>query len=141
MVISGARPAVRTTRQRTAVAGILEEIEGFRTAQQVHELLRGRGEQIGLTTVYRSLQLLAADGAVDSLRDSGGEVAYRRCRSARHHHHLVCRSCGRTVEIAPRGIERAADRIAVEHGFTDASHLIEIFGVCPDCTATPTLAR
>lgn len=137
MAISGVRSAVRSTRQRAAVVDLMGEIEEFRTAQEVHDLLRLRGEQIGLTTVYRSLQMLAADGAVDVLRSPAGEVAYRRCRSSRHHHHLVCRTCGRTVEITAGSIETTADRIARENGFTDTSHLIEIFGICPECAQRP----
>lgn len=125
-------PAARTTRQRTAIASLMDEVEEFRTAQEVYDLLRQRGERVGLTTVYRSLQMLADTGAVDVLRTTDGGSAYRRC-STGHHHHLVCRHCGRTVEIAGAHVERWAARVAAEHDFTDLSHTVEIFGVCPDC--------
>ena len=88
---------VRATRQRAAVAALLTESEEFRSAQDLHLLLRARGEAIGLTTVYRTLQSMADGGEVDVLRSGDGETVYRRC-STGHHHHLVCRSCGRTVE-------------------------------------------
>ena len=128
-------PGVRATRQRAAVARLLDEIGEFRTAQELHEELRRRGEAIGLTTVYRTLQGLTDAGEVDVLRTDSGESAYRRC-SAHHHHHLVCRHCGRTVEVEGPAVERWAERVAAEHGFRDVSHTVEIFGTCAGCPAT-----
>jgi Fur family ferric uptake transcriptional regulator len=122
----------RPTRQRRAVVSALQGFEDFRSAQDIHDLLRRNGENVGLSTVYRTLQALADGGEVDVLRGADGETVYRRC-SASHHHHLVCRSCGRTVEIEGPAVERWADRVAGEHGFTDVSHTLEVFGTCPDC--------
>ena len=132
---SPARPAPRTTRQRAAVANLLAEQSDFRSAQELHALLRTRGEAVGLATVYRSLALMAESGEVDTLVRADGETVYRRCGSAVHHHHLVCRRCGRTVEISGPGVERWAQAVAAEHGFHDVSHQIELFGVCPQCSA------
>lgn len=126
---------LRSTRQRTAVARLLDDTEGFRSAQEIHEKLRRRGEGIGLTTVYRTLQTLAEAGEVDVLRTANGEAVYRRC-SSHHHHHLVCRDCGRTVEVEGPTVERWAEQIAQAHNFTDITHTIEISGLCPTC-ATP----
>ena len=134
MAIAGPDSAVRSTRQRAAVAALLDGLTEFRSAQEVHELLRRQGERIGLTTVYRSLQILATSGQVDVLRGADGEASYRRC-STGHHHHLVCRHCGKTVEIDLPSIEKTTDRVALENGFTDVAHTLEIFGTCPDCAA------
>ena len=123
---------VRRTRQRAAVTRALEERDGFVSAQQLHDDLRHQGESVGLTTVYRSLQALAETGEVDLLVTDDGETVYRRC-SPEHHHHLVCRSCGRTVEIAGPAVEAWADAVASEHGFRDISHTLEVFGLCADC--------
>lgn len=123
----------RSTRQRSALIGLLSEIEEFRSAQELHALLRERDERVGLTTVYRTLQALADAGEIDVMRPAGGEHLYRRC-SQGHHHHLVCRHCGRTVEVEGPAVERWADRVAAEHGYADVSHTLEIFGSCPDCT-------
>lgn len=127
-------PGLRSTRQRTAVARLLDSIDDFRSAQEIHEELRRNGEGIGLTTVYRTLQGLADAGEIDTLRTGSGEAMYRRC-SAHHHHHLVCRRCGRTVEVEGPAVERWAERVSGEHGFSDISHTVEIFGCCPDCAA------
>ncbi|MFT4187658.1 MAG: Fur family transcriptional regulator [Aeromicrobium sp.] len=122
----------RNTRQRRAVAAILEDLDGFASAQEIHDLLRHRGESVGLSTVYRNLQALADAAEVDALRNDDGEVLYRQC-STGHHHHLVCRACGRTVEVAGPTVEKWADMIAAENGFSDVAHTLEIFGTCRDC--------
>ena len=123
---------MRPTKQRAAVSAVLDELEEFRSAQDLHALLRQRGQNVGLTTVYRTLQALADAGEVDVLRADDGEAVYRRCSSG-HHHHLVCRHCGRTVEVEGPAVERWADRVASEHGFVAVSHTIEVFGTCAAC--------
>ena len=122
----------RRTRQRAAVDQILSHLEEFRTAQQIHDVLRHQGDSVGLTTVYRTLQAMVESGELDALRTDDGETAYRRCSSG-HHHHLVCRSCGRTVEVSGPAVERWASAVADEHGFRDVSHDLEIFGTCGSC--------
>jgi Fur family ferric uptake transcriptional regulator len=126
--------AVRSTRQRAAISALLENVDEFRSAQELHDELRRRGEGIGLTTVYRTLASMATAGLLDTLRTDTGEAVYRRC-SQHHHHHLVCRICGSTVEVQGDEAEAWAVEVAEAHGFSDISHTIEVFGVCGDCTA------
>lgn len=123
---------MRPTKQRKAVVDALDSFEDFRSAQEIHELLGDRGEPVGLATVYRTLQRLAEAGEVDQLRTEDGEAIYRRC-SDTHHHHLVCRSCGATVEVEGPAVERWTRAIAAEHGYDDVSHTLEIFGTCGSC--------
>ena len=111
---------------------LLDTVEEFKSAQELHDELRHRGENIGLTTVYRTLQALAAADLVDIVRTDTGESVYRLC-SRHHHHHLVCRQCGSTVEISGGEVETWAADIARTHGFSDVTHTIEIFGVCDRC--------
>ncbi|GGC71802.1 transcriptional repressor [Hoyosella rhizosphaerae] len=133
---SSKRPAptigVRSTRQRSAVSALLDDVDEFRSAQELHEELRRRGDGIGLTTVYRTLQSLAESGAVDVLRNDTGEALYRRC-STTHHHHLVCRECGFTVEVQGEEVEQWARNVADRHGFTEITHMVEVFGMCQTC--------
>ena len=123
----------RPTRQRTAVLELLHEQDTFRSAQDIHAVLREAGTGIGLATVYRTLQAMATDGDVDVLRTEDGESVYRRCRTPRHHHHLVCRSCGLTVEVEDTPVERWAATVAEQHGFGDVEHQVEVFGTCAAC--------
>jgi Fur family ferric uptake transcriptional regulator len=125
----------RETPQRAAVRTALEETGEFVSAQELHARLRASGGGIGLATVYRALQGLADDGHVDVVRTGEGEAMYRRC-SRGHHHHLLCRSCGRTVELDAAAVERWASGIGEQHGFTDVQHVVEIFGTCAACRAS-----
>jgi Fur family transcriptional regulator, ferric uptake regulator len=126
------RVGSRSTRQRAAVSAALDSVEVFCSAQDLHDLLRSRGEAVGLSTVYRTLQALADTGEVDVLRMADGESVYRRCSSG-HHHHLVCRRCGAAVEVEGPAVERWATAEARRHGFVDVVHSVEVFGICPDC--------
>lgn len=124
----------RNTWQRAAVNDLLSDREEFLTASQIHDALKADGAKVGLATVYRAMQMMSDAGDVDVIRTPEGEAAYRRCSSG-HHHHLVCRTCGTTVEIAAEAVEEWADGVATRYGFTNAGHQLEIFGQCQICSA------
>src|SRR5699024_5890991 len=123
------------TRQRAAVVDLLAGTQDFRSAQQLHEMLRDQGETIGLATVYRTMQSLAEHGEVDVLRADDGETLYRQCASPTHHHQLACRYCGATVELAAEAVERCAEQVGGEYGYSAVQHAVELFGACSDRAA------
>ena len=125
----------RVTRQSAAVQDALRAAGGFRSAQDVYARLRADGAAVGLSTVYRHLQAFADDGVVDVIHTPDGETTYRYCGASpqRHHHHLVCRTCGRAEEIEGRAIEKWAPTVAAEHGYSDVDHTVELFGICAEC--------
>ena len=126
----------RQTWQREAVRDALSTSEGFVSAQSLHSALRDGGSSIGLATVYRALADLAEEGEADSLQQEG-ESLYRACTPGSHHHHLICRSCGLTVEIEADEVEEWAKAIAAKHGFTEPNHIVDVFGLCASCSAAP----
>lgn len=133
---SATLPPTRTTRQRKAVADLLSELHDFRSAQQIHAILGERGDNIGLATVYRALGVMMHSGHVDVLTREDGETVYLQCSD---HHHLLCRSCGRSVEIAGQAVLDWADAVADQHGYTQITHALELSGLCPECSpADPT---
>ena len=69
------------------------------------------------------------------VRTPDGQASYRGCGQATHdhHHHLICRQCGRTVELELDGIEELIARLASENGYTEVDHSIELRGLCPAC--------
>ena len=123
----------RNTWQKDAVRHALGEAAGFVSAQQLHLVLRNHGSTIGLATVYRALADLAGSDEADSLQSKDGELLYRACGTS-HHHHLICRTCGKTVEIEADKVEKWADEVAKDHRFSSPSHTIDIFGLCSACT-------
>jgi Fur family ferric uptake transcriptional regulator len=120
------------SRSNPRVLSTLERAGGFASAQEVYQLMQREGQSIGLTTVYRSLQSLVNDKIVDLLRRDDGEAIYRLCGET-HHHHLVCKGCGDTVEIEGGAIEKWALNVAKEHGFREVGHTAEIYGLCQKC--------
>ena len=131
--ISATTRAERSTRQKRAIASALASSDTFRSAQELFNELRARGENVGLTTVYAQLRALAEAGELDVLRSDEGEFRYRRCVTEDHHHHLVCRQCGQTVEVEGLEVEEWADRVASANGFVEVSHTVEVFGTCASC--------
>ena len=123
----------RNTWQREAVRTALSENENFVSAQALHGALREAGSSIGLATVYRALADLAEEGEADSLQQEG-EALYRACTPGNHHHHLICRNCGLTVEIEATAVEDWARQVATQHGFTRAEHSVDVFGLCERCS-------
>ncbi len=127
-----ARHALRPTRQRLAVLGVLAAERNDATAQEIHAALVGSGERVGLATVYRTLAALSERGAVDALSHHRGEVCYRLC-SGGHHHHLVCERCHRVVELGDCDLDAWLSARAGKHGFTISGHSVEATGICAAC--------
>lgn len=122
----------RNTWQKRAVWDTLTELADFVSAQHLHEQLAAGGKRIGLGTVYRTLSSLVASGDADSL-NSDTETLFRAC-STGHHHHLICRNCGKTVEITAEPVEAWAKDVAKRFGYTNPEHLIDIFALCAECS-------
>ena len=133
--------AQRNTWQRERVRDALADARGFVSAQSLYAGLREANTGIGLATVYRALAGLAASGEADSLQSPEGEALYRACTTQGHHHHLICRNCGLTVEIEAKDVEQWAQRTAALHGFREAEHVVDIFGLCASCSNLRGAAR
>ena len=126
-------PSARMTAQRAAITQMISDQKGFVSAQQLHEQMMVAGQKIGLATVYRTLQSMSDDGELDVLR-LDVETLYRRCQTSSHHHHLVCRNCGRTVEVSGAGVEEWARSVAASAGFSEVEHTLELSGLCAQCS-------
>jgi Fur family transcriptional regulator, ferric uptake regulator len=126
---------VWVTVQQDTIRQALAEAGTFISAQDLHIRLRSAGHRIGLATVYRTLHALADEGAVDVMRARDRHSIYRACGSTGPHHHLLCRSCGRAVEVPARVLDEWAAGAGAEHGFTDVTPIAEFFGTCADCSA------
>lgn len=124
----------RKTWQREAVKKSLADFSDAISAQGLHTFLSQEGIEMGLATVYRSLAVLVEEGQVDAIQSPEGEALYRLCASG-HHHHLICRNCGYTVEIEAPDVETWAAAEASKYGFTDPEHHMEVFALCSSCSA------
>jgi len=126
---------LRLTQARLAVADAIGRQEGHFTAEDVlASSLMGR-RRVGRATIFRSIELLTDLGLVERVDLPSGEHAYVTCEPAAHHHHIVCSTCGRSVEVGELGLEPILGSVAASTGFTIESHRLELFGRCPDCQA------
>jgi len=125
----------RNTKQRIAIAKLLEANPVFYSAQDVHDILATSQVKIGLSTVYRILNQMVTVHEVDIVVLDDGQTLYRRC-STEHHHHLRCRKCGKAVELMLDDVESFAKKIGKQHAFTKIEHTIEISGICAKCSKT-----
>jgi Fur family transcriptional regulator, ferric uptake regulator len=123
---------VRVTPRRLEVLAELARERDDVTAQELWHRLRERDSQTGLATVYRTLALLADTGVVDTMSHHGTELCYRLCTDS-HHHHLVCSSCHRVVEVEQCGLGSWLDAVTKQHGFVATDHRVEITGLCRAC--------
>jgi Fur family transcriptional regulator, ferric uptake regulator len=132
------------TPRKRALLGVLEGADGFRGAAELHRRLCAhlapQGLRVGIATVYNQLRRLAESGAVDALLGDEGETRYWLARRDSRHHYLVCRSCGRTLEIVADPVEEWAEALGATFGFRDVSHTFELFGLCERC-ANPDRGR
>jgi Fur family ferric uptake transcriptional regulator len=127
---------LRVTRQGEAILGVMRTSSSFRSAQDLYRELREAGEPVGLATIYRHLQSLSAAGVLDALQTNEGEVLYRSCNTSDHHHHMICKGCGESVEIESPEFEEWSERVASRHGYSDVTHTVEVFGLCPGCQSS-----
>lgn len=120
--------AERATAQKAAIVSALHASDRALTAQELHARL----EKVGLATVYRNLGRLADGGEIDAIRRPNGELAYRACGHG-HHHHLICRECGKVVEVHDCTLGEWSRRIGSEYGFSGIEHHAELIGTCDSC--------
>lgn len=125
--------ASRNTVQRREVIGVLSQVPGFVSAQELHTLIERDGGHIALATVYTQLKKLVQNGDVDVVMTDRGESLYRRCVVESHHHHLSCRLCGATVEVDAPELEKWSHDIGERFGFRELHHVVEFNGICASC--------
>ena len=121
---------LRITKQRKALLSILAEADNPLSADETHaQLAKGTCD---LVTVYRSLEQFEKIGVLQlGVRENGTKV-YCLSHGHDHHHHLTCRSCGRTERVDLCMGDELAE-VGKSYGFTDITHVMEVFGTCPDC--------
>ena len=122
----------RTSARAEVIAAALEREQPFTAAELVDDLAeRGAGR----ATVFRTLDLLVRTGVLARIHGvERGARCFRYTPCApQHHHHLICRACGRVDELPEPSLERRLRQLAAERGFRAVAHTVEIEGVCGDC--------
>ncbi len=123
----------KITPQRRAVLETLGGSSTYLTPAELFELARVQKPDIGIVTVYRTLDVLGHLNLVCKLNLPDGSTGFLLRRPYTHHHHLVCASCGLVVDFSECGINELEHTVADTTGFTINSHSLELNGICPEC--------
>ncbi|HUY11932.1 MAG TPA: transcriptional repressor [Candidatus Dormibacteraeota bacterium] len=123
------------TRPREAIAQILQGEPRFLSAAQVCARLVAAGHRVSRATVYRTLERLAAKGEASLRVGARGEATFIHCEPEGHHHHAICRLCGRVEEVACGTLDAFVDRLHAINGFTLDEHALEFYGRCRSCVS------
>ena len=127
----------RVTPQRVAILDAVCEGGGHTTLGEIYARVREIDPSIDRSTVYRTLKLFVDLELIVSADIGDGETYYEIAKT-QHHHHLICRQCGKEQEIGDDVIQRMFNQVFQRYGFkADTNHLV-LFGWCTDCLANAT---
>jgi len=123
----------KLTPQRHAVLDVIAHTQGHLTPEAIHEKVLVHKPGVGLVTVYRTLTILAELGLVCRVHGGVNCRSYLMRRPTGHHHHLICSRCGRVVDFTGCSLTELEQRLSQETSFDINGHLLEFYGLCPDC--------
>jgi Fur family ferric uptake transcriptional regulator len=125
----------RLTPQRRAVLKAIAASHDHAIPAEICQRVRQEYPSIGLATVYRVINLLDKLKLICRVNLRGDSRGYLMRRPTGHHHHVVCSQCGRAVDFVDCGLGQLEERLSRETGFEIEGHLLEVYGLCPDCRA------
>ncbi|MFO7569326.1 MAG: transcriptional repressor [Smithellaceae bacterium] len=128
-----ARRNLRGTSQRELILEAFLSIERHVSSEELYDFVRENDPAIGQATVYRVMKLLIDAGLARGLDFGDGVMRYEHAHNHPHHDHLLCRKCGKTLEVIEPVIEELQSRVAQNHGFELTDHKMYLYGLCPDC--------
>lgn len=126
------RHGLRLTQQRSIILRALCDLHGHASAERIYERVRVRHGDVDLSTVYRTLEKLR-DLRILSQTDLGRGCAEFEIMADQPHHHLVCQSCGRVLDLDHEYLAAAERAIRHDFGFEPALDHFAIFGLCQAC--------
>jgi len=122
----------KITPQRLLVIRAIISSEDHLTPADIYEKVRNEQPNIGLTTIYRTLEILAHLELICELH-AGGICHSYTISAPQHHHHLICSSCGKVVDFTGYDLSKLEERLSRESGFRINNHLLEFTGLCQSC--------
>ena len=129
---SGGR-AEYVTKPREQITAILRSERRYLSAAEIYARLSRSEAKVALSTVYRTLDHLLAKGEIAVRTDAAGEATYVLCGGEEHHHHAICRICGRIEDVDCNALEQFTRALRAHNGFELEDHAMEFFGTCAAC--------
>ena len=122
-----------TTQRRAVLDVIIENQEKHLSPEEIYDIVKIRYPEIGIATVYRTLQLLEKLNIIYRLNFDDGYNRYELNLDSENHHHLICLKCGDIMEVKLDLLENLENEIEDENGFKIVDHNVKFFGYCIDC--------
>lgn len=124
-----------TPQRRVILQSLLENADQHLSAEELYALAKEKDPEIGLATIYRTLDLLEELNILHKLHFGDGRSRYELChvQSEHHHHHLVCLNCNQILEVKEDLLSQLEDLIEREHGFRIVDHRVQFYGYCSSC--------
>ncbi len=132
---------LKVTPKRIAILDILARTGSFLNPEEVHQMLQEKFARIGLPTVYRNLDELAAGGIVSKIIHPNRQLYYYLCPNSDHHHHFVCLSCRKVMDIDICSVKGLEDEINEQVKGKVVSHILQVNGLCRSCCAKERKSR
>lgn len=124
-----------TTQRRATLDAIIENEGKHMTPEEIYDHVKKKYPEIGLATIYRTLQLLEEMGIIYKLNFDDGKSRYELNHHTEdhQHHHLICLGCGQVTEVKEDFLERLEKLIEQDYNFAITDHMLKFFGYCSEC--------
>ena len=126
---------LKATPKRLAILDHLARERTYRSPEDVWLGLREKFASLGLPTVYRNLEELAAGGVIVKVLHPNRQLYYFYCPNREHHHHFICIACRRVEDVHACAMEAIEREVGERIGGTVLSHIVQVNGLCQSCSA------
>ncbi|MFC1941219.1 Fur family transcriptional regulator [Chloroflexota bacterium] len=123
----------KLTPQRQAVIKLIASSQGHLTPAAIYEKVHQDHPNVGLVTIYRTLEILDKLGLICEVHAGGNCRSYLARRPSEHHHHLICSNCGRVDDFTDCNLSELEQSLSKNSGFRIDGHLLEFIGLCRNC--------
>jgi Fur family ferric uptake transcriptional regulator len=135
------RVGLKQTEQRNTILRSFLETRAHLSTEELHRLVKKKDARIGVTTIYRTLKLLAECGWASEVEFHDGKARFEHQYNRRNHHHMVCTGCGSSVEFFSPEIDRLEHEIGGKFNYRTTRHTFQIYGLCVDCHRKKVTSR
>lgn len=123
-----------TPQRKVILNAFMDNAKGHLSAEDIYGIVKSRNPEIGLATVYRTLELLADIGVLQKMNFGDGRSRYEFAQEEEHHHHhLICLSCGEVLEFTDDLLESLETTVVGKTGFKILDHQLKFYGYCKKC--------
>ncbi len=126
-----------TPKREHVLRVLLENKDKHLSAEEVYNLVKQRSPDVGLATVYRTLELFSNFNIIHTVDFGDGRKRFEfgaENTGEHRHHHLICRHCGRIIEVNEDLLGELEERVSRDYDFSISDHELKIYGLCCKCT-------